>query len=88
MKTVDENRVPTLYGVSSVDNATPIQIAVDSLTGYLLADVYIESLTDGLTTYKEDENRVVTSLAISNDVNQTIRPLIVSSSGRVLIDYA
>jgi len=35
----DENYVPTLLGVSSTDNSTPVKLLIDPVTGRLLVDV-------------------------------------------------
>lgn len=35
----DENAVPTLIGVSSVDGTTPIKVKVDPVTGRVLVDL-------------------------------------------------
>ena len=36
---IDKNGKPTIIGVSSVDGETPVRIATDPITGYLLVDV-------------------------------------------------
>jgi len=43
----DQNSVPTLIGVSSVDGVTPVRVAVDPVTGRVLVDVS----TGGTGTY-------------------------------------
>ena len=46
----DDNRIPTLIGVSSVDSTTPILIEVDPATGRLL----VSAITTAGAEYAED----------------------------------
>ena len=56
----DENTVPTLIGVSSVDGVTPTPVAVDPITGRVLVDTTwpggmgswweVEGVIDGVNT--------------------------------------
>lgn len=56
----DENAVPTLIGVSSLDGKTPTRVAVDPTTGRILAD-----LAGGAVGYQQSLTGVV------NGSNQT-----------------
>ena len=39
----DENDVPTLIGISSFDNVTPVAVAVDPINGRMLVELAVSS---------------------------------------------
>lgn len=85
----DENRVPVLLGVSSVDGVTPVPIRVDPLTGRVLANILaIDEFASTNPEIKRDENRIQVGTAVTDDSNQTVKPLLSDPNnvGRLLAD--
>jgi hypothetical protein len=83
----DENRVTVGAGWNGSDVE---MLRCDSVTGRLLLDAEFE--TASTPTLREsayrDENHKGTSLGVTDDINQTISPLLVkTSNGRLLVDF-
>lgn len=81
---VDQNRVATLLGVSSVDGVTPIACVVDSVTGRLL--MLIDSMgahsavTNRQIAYR-DQNYVTVALGESSADDGVLVNVVVNSPG-------
>lgn len=84
----DDNDSPTLIGVSSVDGVTPIRAKVDPVTGYVLMTIQNVAFSTTGQTPKIDDNDVPVTRAVTNDANQTVKPLISDPNypGYVLAD--
>lgn len=85
----DDNGSPTLIGVSSTDNTTPLRARADPVTGYILAE--IKPIVDFATTSpksKPDDNGTRVIEGVTNDSNQTVRPILSdpNNQGYVLAD--
>lgn len=84
----DDNHVPVILGVSSVDGITPIMARINPITGALLIQIVATSAGPAVTQVTRalhDENHVTTALGITNDANQT--PVCWrTSSGNLAID--
>lgn len=82
----DENAVAVGLAVSSVDNATPLQLRVDPVTDYLLVSVALDSLSPtSATRCKRDENGAPTKYGVSSTDGITIVPIRTDSSGTLLV---
>lgn len=71
----DQNHISTIIGVSSVDGVTPIPIAVDPITGYLLCDVTYAVQTSSpvlRSNAKMDNNNVASMLGWNGTTTQAL----------------
>ncbi len=84
----DQNHKSTLLGVSSVDLVTPIPIAVDPITGYLMVDVVDTDPPVNpvlRSDAKFDANHKATMTGVTNDADQS--PIcLVTHNGYLAID--
>lgn len=83
----DENQVTVGAGYGNAIEC----LRTDPVTGRLLVDFVIESASNPTLKSRayKDENFVNTSIAVTDDVSQTISPLLVkTSSGRLLVDLS
>lgn len=84
----DQNDVAVSLGVSSSDGATPIMLAVDPVTDYLLVQNFGDSLTPTpATRVKIDQNDQKTKYGVSSVDGVTLVPIRTDSNGRLLIQY-
>lgn len=84
----DQNTIAVSLGVSSVDNATPLQLRVDPITDYLLVDLASDLLTPtAATRCKRDENDIPTKYGISSVDGVTLVPIRTDSNGTLLVTF-
>jgi hypothetical protein len=84
----DQNDIAVALGVSSTDSVTPIMLAVDPVTGYLLVE------DDGATATipnafqcRIDQNDQKTKYGVSSSDGVTLIPIRTDSNGRLQIQY-
>lgn len=83
----DQNDVPVALGVSSSDGVTPIMLAFDPITNYLLAEIHVESLTATQASKdKIDENDIKTVYGVSSVDGTTLVPIRTNSLGYLLAE--
>ena len=84
----DDNGYPTLIGVSSVDNVTPVAAKADPVTGYILMSVLTTTHTSTNPPKRRDDNAYPVLMGITNDTNQTVKPIVSdpNNPGYVLVD--
>ncbi len=83
----DQNDRAVALGVSSVNNITPIMLAVDPVTNYLLVDNSSDSLTVIGNKHRIDQNDIPTSYGVSSVDNITPIPIRTDSAGRLLVQF-
>lgn len=83
----DQNDRPTALGVSSIDIKTPLLLAVDPVTGYLLVVVSTDSLSAVTPKHRIDQNDIPTSYGISNADGKTLIPIQTDANGKLLIQF-
>lgn len=84
----DQNTIAVGLGVSSVDNATPIEFRVDTVTDYLLVSSIGDSLTPtAATKSKRDQNDISTKYGVSDTDGVTILPIRTDTNGRLLVNF-
>ena len=84
----DQNDVAVALGVSSTDSVTPIMLAVDPVTDYLLIDDDGASATiPNATICRIDQNDQKTKYGISSADGVTLIPIRTDVNGRLQIQY-
>lgn len=83
----DENDRATALAVSSVDNVTPLRIAVDPVTNYLLVENFGDNLTAHTPIHRIDQNDIPTCYGVSSADGVTLIPIQTDTRGRLLIQY-
>lgn len=84
----DQNDVAVSLGVNSSDSTTPLMFKVDPVTGYLLVEDKVDSLTaTAATQCKIDQNDVKTKYGVSSVDGVTLVPIRTDSDGRLLVQY-
>lgn len=83
---IDENRGSSALAITNDANETITNFLVDSITGRLLITTNTTSFIATNITKKIDENRENVALLITNDTNEDIKPILVKTSGELLID--
>ena len=84
----DQNDIAVALGVSSTDSVTPIMLAVDPVTDYLLIDDDGASATiPNATICRIDQNDQKTKYGISSADGVTLIPIRTDSNGRLQIQY-
>jgi hypothetical protein len=84
----DQNDVAVALGVSSVDGVTPIMLAVDPVTDYLLVDDDGASATiPSAIRVRIDQNDQKTKYGVSSADGKTLIPIRTDSNGRLQIQY-
>ena len=64
----DQNRIPTLLGVSEDDAITPVAIWADPVTHQLSTEIVMDAndISDN-TNARRDQNRITTLLGVSSE---------------------
>lgn len=84
----DQDDVAVAMGVSSADSVTPIMLAVDPVTGYLLIEDDGQSaIIPNATRVGIDQNDQKTKYGISSADGVTLIPIRTDSNGRLQIQY-
>lgn len=83
----DQNHITTGTAISSVDSITTLNLKVDPVTNYLLADITIEALiATSASMDKRDQNHTPTVYGISSVDGITLVPIRTNSTGALLVD--
>ena len=84
----DQNDIAVALGVSSTDSVTPIMLAVDPVTGYLLIeDDGATATIPNATICGIDQNDQKTKYGISSADGVTLIPIRTDNNGRLQIQY-
>lgn len=82
----DDNNRPTLIAVLNTDGATIVPVAMNPVSGGLLADDNTTGSDNGPAEALRDENFVTTLLAVSSVDGETPVVVYTDSNGSLLID--
>src|SRR5688572_25103565 len=87
---IDDNRNPTLIGVSNADGVTPLRLYVDSATNRLLVNATITGSLSANTEYTEgDTDTTFTGIvSMAEGPSNTATPLQVDASKHLQVDIA
>lgn len=83
----DQNDRAVAMGVSSTDSVTPIMLAVDPVTNYLLVSNSSDSITIVGNTHRIDQNHIPTVYGVSDSDGLTLIPIRTDSNGVLLVQY-
>jgi hypothetical protein len=84
----DQNHIKMATGINNTTGLLPLPVLVDSITGGVLVDETIDSLTPTVTdANKRDQNHIVTQYGVSSVDGITPIPIRTDSNGRLLIQY-
>ena len=82
----DENRIPVILGVSSIDGVTPTMVTADPSTHFIMTEDNTTGSDLSADQAYRDGNLITTMIAVSEVDGVTPVPLYVNASGELLID--